>query len=280
MPSSYDRELLFGRMIGIVSSQELELLSGKTVAVPGCGGVGFTHAEALVRMGVGGVKIADFDEFGPENFNRQFGATIHTIGKKKTDVLVERLKSINSEIAIQAYDGVTERSVSSFLSNVDIVCDAMDYFVIAPRRLMYAEAKKRGIPVVISGPIGFGATSHLFDPDGMSFDEYFDLRDGQSEEEMLKNFGVGLNPSELHRYYLPDPKLDFESKKVSSVSSSCLLATTLSTSIAMAKLLDSPIFFKPVPYIYQIDYVCGKFIEQHIPGGVKAIKSDPEKYRS
>ncbi len=72
MDEKYSRDIIYSRMIGLVSQEELDLLAVKTIAVPGCGGVGYTHAETLVRMGVGGVKIADFDTFGPENFNRQF----------------------------------------------------------------------------------------------------------------------------------------------------------------------------------------------------------------
>lgn len=260
--TTFHRDIIFNRMIGIISQQEADLLANKTIAVPGCGGVGYTHAETLVRMGVGGVHIADFDTFGPENFNRQFGATVHTVGLPKTDVLRDRLLSINPALRVEQFDGVSEATVDAFLRGVDVVCDALDYFVIEPRILMYAKARDGGIPVVMSGPIGFGAVHHYFAPDGMTFEDYFELRPTMSEDEKLLNFAAGLDPLELSKDYLQDSIIDcFRNRQGPSVSSACLLATTLSTTSAFALLLGQPMFVKPVPYVYAIDYRAGRFAE-------------------
>lgn len=274
MTNKYAREVIYSRMIGLVSEEELRVLANKTIAVPGCGGVGYTHAEALVRMGVGGIKIADFDTFGPENFNRQFGATTHTVDKKKADVLRERLLSINPALRIEQYDGVNEDNVDAFLKNVDVLCDAMDYFVIEPRILMYKKARELKIPAVVSCPIGFGGTLHHFHPESMSFEEYFAITPDMTETEKLINFGIGLDPLHLHRTYLENPKLDFEERKVASLSSACLLATTLTSTFTLAKLLNREMFFKPVPYVYQIDYMAGKFEEVHVSNGVMDLKNN------
>ncbi|MFU8926399.1 ThiF family adenylyltransferase [Acinetobacter puyangensis] len=272
MTNKYAREVIYSRMIGLVSKDELRILADKTIAVPGCGGVGYTHAETLVRMGVGGIKIADFDTFGPENFNRQFGATIHTVDKKKADVLRERLLSINPALRIEQYNGVNEENVDDFLKNVDVLCDAMDYFVIEPRILMYKKARELGIPAVVSCPIGFGGTLHYFHPNCMSFEDYFAITPDMTETEKLINFGIGLDPLHLHKAYLESPKLDFEERKVASLSSACLLATTLTSTFTLAKLLNREMFFKPVPYVYQIDYMAGKFEEVYVDNGVNDLR--------
>jgi len=274
MTNKYAREVIYSRMIGLVSEEELRILADKTIAVPGCGGVGYTHAETLVRMGVGGIKIADFDTFGPENFNRQFGATIHTVDKKKADVLRARLLSINPALRIEQYNGVNEENVDAFLKNVDVLCDAMDYFVIEPRVLMYKKARELGIPAVVSCPIGFGGTLHHFHPESMSFEDYFAITSDMTETEKLINFGIGLDPLHLHRAYLESPKLDFEERKVASLSSACLLATTLTSTFTLAKLLNREMFFKPVPYVYQIDYMAGKFEEVYVNNGVNDLKTN------
>lgn len=274
MQKKYPREVIYSRMIGLVSEDELDQLANKTIAVPGCGGVGYTHAETLVRMGVGGIKIADFDTFGPENFNRQFGATAHTVGLKKADVLRERLLSINPDLRIEQYEGVSAETIDDFLHGVDMLCDAMDYFVIEPRILMYQKARELGIPAVVSCPIGFGGTLHHFHPKSMSFDDYFSLTPDMNETEKLVNFGIGLDPLRLHRAYLEDPKLDFEGRKVASLSSACLLATTLTATFTLAKLLNRDMFFKPVPYVYQIDFMAGKFDETFVSEGVRGLKNN------
>ena len=77
----------------------------------------------------------------------------------------------------------------------------------------------------------------------------------------------------MHKHYLSDPKLDFNAKKVASLSSSCLLATTLTGTFTIAKLLDRDMYFKPVPYVYQIDYMAGKFVELHVVEGVSGLNA-------
>jgi tRNA threonylcarbamoyladenosine dehydratase len=275
---SFERDVLFARMIGILTQHDLDALADKGVAVPGAGGAGFTHAESIVRMGIGRINIADFDTFSAINIGRQFGATIHTVGHSKTAVLAERLISINPALALQSFEGVHQDNIDRFLDGVDIVCDAIDYFAIASRRLMYQAARRRNIPVVIAGPVGFGANLHIFTPDGMSFDEYFDLSDGQSEDEMLDNFAVGLIPGQLYRHSLDNQNLDFKNRSGSVVSSSCLLCTALVGVVALTRLVGKSTLLKPVPHVYQIDIAAGKFAELHVPQGVRGIRAAPRSY--
>lgn len=277
---AYSRDVLFGRMVGIISQNELDLLRDKTVAIPGCGGVGFTHAETLARSGVGCIHISDFDAFGPENMNRQFGATVSTIGKNKVDVLADRLSEINPELKIVKFDGVKEQTLYDFLSGVDIICDAMDYFIIEPRLALHRAARKLKIPVINTGPIGFGAILHLYDPLGMTFEDYFDIKDELSNDEKIAKFGRGIGPAHLYRYYQKTSQLDFETRKVASLSCSCLLATALLGSAVLPILLRRPSYFKPIPYSYHFDPQAGQFVELYIPGGVAEIDANPSKFFS
>lgn len=270
--NDFSREVIFSRMLGIVSEAELDQLARSRIAVPGCGGVGYTHAETLVRMGVGAVTLADFDSFGPENFNRQFGATVHTVGQEKAQVLAERLLSINPALDLTVLPAISDATVDQFLDGVDVVCDALDYFVVRPRMIMYGRARRAGIPVVMSGPVGFGATHHYFSPEGMSFDEYFRLAPSLDEDELLRRFGEGLAPGHLEAAYLEEETLDFEARKVASVSSACLLATTLSTTSALHLLLGRRMFVKPVPYVYAIDFIAGRFEEMLIGADTEPLR--------
>ncbi len=278
MTDKFGSDILFARMIGILTQENLDALATKTVAVPGAGGAGFTHAESMVRMGIGRMKIADFDTFDAINIGRQFGATIHTVGRRKVEVLEERLRSINPALAVDAFDGVTEDNIGKFLDGVDVVCDAIDYFSIPPRRLLHREARKRGIPVVFAGPVGFGATLFIFDPRGMSLDEYFDFRAGQTEAEMLENFGIGLIPGQLYRHSLDNQNLDFRNHSGSVLSSTCLLCTALVGIAALTLLVGKSIALKPVPHVYQIDLAAAKLVDLDIPGGVRDIRNDPRAY--
>ncbi|MGR2739166.1 ThiF family adenylyltransferase [Billgrantia sp. Q4P2] len=257
----FDRNILFSRMIGLVSQPELDALAGKRVAVPGCGGTGFTYAECLARMGVGGINIADADTFGPENMNRQFGCTVDTIGLKKSQVLSERLKAINPAIDVQVVDFLTEDNVDEYLEGVDVVCDTLDFFVATPRRLLYKAARAKGITVIICCPVAFGVTAHVFEHDGITFESFFGINDAQSETEQLVRFGQGLTPSSLFKAYTESPSLDFEAKSVASLSASCLMATSFGSMLALMKLLNIEPGLKPAPYSYEFDLRAGAFKE-------------------
>jgi len=274
----FDRNTLFCRMIGLLTQEQLDSLAHKTVAIGGAGGVGFTHAESIVRQGIGRVKISDFDTFGAENMGRQFGCSTETVGREKAEVLEERLMTVNPALKIERFGALSRDNIDRFLDGVDIACDAIDYFHVAPHRLYHSEARKRGIPVIFSGPQEYGVTLHLFDPKSISFDDYFDLRDGQDETEQLRNWGMGLGPSKPYRHYLSAPNLVFEQRTGSVTSGVCLLCSGLVATTALRRLLNQPIFFKPVPYIYHIDLVAGRFDELHVPDGVRGIKANPEKY--
>lgn len=252
-PNDFSRDVLFSRMIGLVSQQELDILAGKRVAVPGCGGTGYTYAECLVRMGVGGVNIADADTFGPENMNRQFGCSTNTIGRKKSEVLSERLLSINPQVSVQAIDYLDEFNVSDYLSEVDVVCDTLDFFVIKPRLLLYKEARRRNIPVVLCCPVAYGVTVHVFLPNSPTFEEFFDISDQDTALDSLKKFGGKLAPSKLYKQYIDSPKLDFEKQKVSSLSATCLMATSFGSMIAHMLLLGQTSNVKSIPHSYEFD---------------------------
>jgi tRNA A37 threonylcarbamoyladenosine dehydratase len=85
----------FDRNIGWVTEAEQLVLRAKRIAIAGLGGVGGAHLLTLTRLGIGGFNLADFDQFEIQNFNRQVGANIHSIGRAKLDVMSEMTLSIN-----------------------------------------------------------------------------------------------------------------------------------------------------------------------------------------
>src|SRR6186713_2900679 len=76
-------ERAFQRNLGLISDDEQQVLRRACVAVAGAGGVGGLHLLALARMGIGRFHLADYDTFEVSNFNRQFGATVSSIGQSK-----------------------------------------------------------------------------------------------------------------------------------------------------------------------------------------------------
>src|SRR5690606_18375036 len=82
----------FGRLVG---DRRMKKLMESHVMVVGLGGVGSWAAEMLARSGIGKLTIADFDDVCITNSNRQLHALTGAVGKKKSDLMHERLSKIN-----------------------------------------------------------------------------------------------------------------------------------------------------------------------------------------
>ena len=181
----FDYSTAFSRNIGWVTPNEQAILRSKRIAIAGLGGVGGSHLLTLTRLGIGAFNIADFDTFNLVNFNRQAGASLPTIGLRKTEVLTTRSLEINPELDLKVFpDGVTQDNFNDFLADVDLYVDGLDFFAVAARRMVFAACSERGIPAITAAPLGMGTALLNFLPGKMTFEEYFQL-EGQSEEDLL-----------------------------------------------------------------------------------------------
>jgi len=134
----------------------IEKLKNSTVAVIGVGGVGGYAAEMLVRSGVGHLIVLDIDTVNITNKNRQILALDSTIGKKKTDVIRERLIDINSELDLQVIDKyLTEENVQDVFCEIpklDFLVDAID--TLSPKIALIHYCIINNIPLVSSMGVG------------------------------------------------------------------------------------------------------------------------------
>ena len=101
---SFDYFTAFQRNLGFVSKAEQEKLRVSRVAIAGLGGTGGAQVHALARLGIGHFNLADLDTFELVNFNRQIGATMQTIGRRKTEVMAELAHSINPEADVRLFE--------------------------------------------------------------------------------------------------------------------------------------------------------------------------------
>ena len=190
-PWSYERA--FCRNLGLVSSLEQEKLRTSHVAIAGLGGVGGVHLVTLARLGIGKFTIADPDTFAVGNFNRQVGATTRSVGRSKAKVMAEEARAINPDVEIRVFaEAITAANVDDFLAGTDVYVDGVDFFTIDARRLLFRTARELGIWGVTAAPLGCSTAWLSFDPKGMSFDRYFDFRDGMETLDKLVAFAVGL----------------------------------------------------------------------------------------
>ncbi len=257
----------FERNIGLISEEELSQLSTKTVAIPGCGGVGGVHAQTLARMGVGRFRIADPDSFSLANFNRQIGANIETIGRNKAEVTADMLRAINPQVEVTILTGgITRSNLQSFLAGVDLLVDGIDFFALDIRRQLFAEAWNHSIPALTAAPLGFSGTLHVFAPGGLSFDEYFDLHDAQPFFEQLVNFLMGLAPRALHLPYMDLTTVrPAEGRGPSSIIGVQQAACLVGAEAVRILLGHKPSFI--APHYLQFDAYRQKLVKGHLYGG-------------
>ena len=229
---SYDEA--FSRNLGwLLESEQLQLKQTR-VCIAGLGGVGGVHLLTLARLGVGAFSVADFDTYALANFNRQVGATMSTLDRKKTDVMVAMARDINPDIDIRVFDqGLDASNLDAFLKDGNVYLDGLDFFALPMRRLVFSRCRQLGIPGVTVAPLGMGAALLNFLPGGMSFDDYFQF-EGQTEDEQALRFLVGLSPSMLQMSYLVDrSRVDLAKRRGPSTA----VAVQLCSGVAAAQVL-------------------------------------------
>ena len=267
----YHYATAISRNLGWVTAEEQHRLHDATVAIAGLGGVGGSHLLTLTRLGVGGFHLADFDTFGLENFNRQAGARLTTIGKSKLDTLVSMALAINPSLRLKTFaEGVTEENVGSFLDDVDCYVDGLDFFALDIRRLVFSACQRRGIAAITAAPLGMGAALLTFVPGSMSFEDYFGFEDGShNEDRNYLRFLLGLAPRALHRPALVLPqRIDLKARKGPSTAMGCEMCASLAGSQVL-KILCNRGPLKAAPWAVQWDGYSLRQVTTWRPGGAR-----------
>ena len=259
MPASYDYFEAFNRNLGFLSRDEQSRLRNARVAIAGLGGTGGAQAHALARLGVGKYHLADPDTFELVNFNRQSGATLPNLGRRKTDVALETVLAINPEAEVTVFDqGITVGNIDSFLRGVDVVVDSLDFFCFEERFLLYGKARAQGLWVLTAPPVGFGFTLLMFDPRGMRFEDYFGFHAEMSERDRIVALIAGIAPKPFMLRYLDRSQPDTAKRRMPSVGAApFMIAGVIATEVA--RLLTGKGSAMAAPTVYQFDALLRRF---------------------
>ena len=161
----------FSRTQLLLGKEAIQTLRQAKVAVFGIGGVGGYVCEALVRSGVGHFVLVDSDLVSVTNLNRQIIASWDTVGRPKTEVMAERMKSINPDVEAEVRNCfyLPENADSFDFSSYSYVVDAVD--TVAAKIEIILRAQKAGVPVISS----MGAGNHL-DPEAFHVADLYQTR--------------------------------------------------------------------------------------------------------
>lgn len=117
--------------------ERLELLIGDkinkikqiNVLLIGLGGVGSYCCESLIRSGIEHITIVDNDIIDITNLNRQLMTTLDNVGRYKTEIWQERIKTINPQCQVDVITKFIDKENIDNLfqhKNYDYVIDACD----------------------------------------------------------------------------------------------------------------------------------------------------------
>jgi len=159
MHERYARQILF---YGI-GREGQKILKEKTAVLVGCGALGCTSANLLVRSGIKCLKIVDRDFIEESNLQRQSLFDEEDISKNlpKAVAAQKKLQKVNSQIQIEAIVAdLSPSTLESILKNANVVIDGTDNF--ETRFLINDYCVKEGIPWIYGACIGsIGLTMNI-----------------------------------------------------------------------------------------------------------------------
>jgi tRNA threonylcarbamoyladenosine dehydratase len=250
-------ELRTARNRDILDLHERHIIHGKKIAIAGLS-VGMNIALTFLRYGIGSLyRISDFDSIALSNFNRTFFC-LNDFGSVKSEIVAKDMAEIDPYIKIEVMPGLSDKSITKFTRNIDLIIDAMDNFALKAK--LRDVAKKRKIPVIS----GFDIEN-----DVLVFVERYDTESNLSGNLIYKSFvrsklqlrnAALINKNEFfinfigEKYHSPKMLESVRNVGVSltgfpqQITASLLLASSL-TLIAQKILLgkNMPTFSKFIP---------------------------------
>lgn len=144
----YSRQLLL-RGIGYDGQLKLRAAS---VCIVGVGGLGSPMALQLAAMGVGQLRLVDYDVVELSNLQRQYLYDMDALGYPKVEVAAERLRKLNPHIEIEPLPlAVGAHNARDIVRDMDVVVDGLDR--MTPRYALNRACVELGVPYVFGAAI-------------------------------------------------------------------------------------------------------------------------------
>jgi molybdopterin/thiamine biosynthesis adenylyltransferase len=180
------------------------------------------------------------------------------------------VRGINPEADVRLLEeGIGPGNIARFLDGVDVVVDSLDFYCFKERFLLYRNARDRGVWVMTSPPLGFGFTLLVFDPKGMTFEDYFGFADGMDEFELSVALIAGIAPRPWLMRYLNRDGLDPAAGRLPSVGAApFMIAGVVATEVMNLITRKKPVM--AVPEVLQYDALLRRFRRARYPLGMRS----------
>ncbi len=139
-----------------------ERLRRAIVGIMGLGGLGSAVAVSLVKVGIGQLRIADFDIVELSNIHRQH-YFIDQIGMTKAAALKSNLVRINPFVAVTPLEiELTAKNIPRLFAGVDVLVECFDDPAMKAAALRTALSRMESTPYVgSSGMAGYGSGNSI-----------------------------------------------------------------------------------------------------------------------
>ncbi len=153
----YSRQILMPQ----VGEDGQRALKASRVLLVGAGGLGSPVALYLAAAGVGTIGLVDFDSVDLSNLQRQILHGSAAVGSSKTDSAQDRLRDINPNVEIEAYETrFVSGNALEIARGYDLIVDGTDNF--STRYLVNDTSVLLGIPNVYGSVYRFEGQASVF----------------------------------------------------------------------------------------------------------------------
>lgn len=142
-----------------------ERVAAARVMVAGCGALGNEVVKNLALFGIGHIVLVDFDRVEENNLSRSilFSRGDAAAGRRKVDVIAERVREINPDVEVRAIFGDVAHDVGlGLLRQMDVVIGCVDSRW--SRYCINRLCMRVGVPWVDGGIDGLDGTVRVFRP--------------------------------------------------------------------------------------------------------------------
>ena len=184
----YSRQILFAP----IGEAGQERLLGSRAVLVGCGALGTSLANLLVRAGLGSLRIIDRDFVEPSNLQRQtlFDEADAREALPKAVAAERKLRAINADVRVEGVVAdLDPRNAEELLSGFPLILDGTDNF--ETRFLLNDAAVKLGVPWIYAAAVSsYGVTLTILPGATPCLACLLEMRPDQGLEETCDTVGV------------------------------------------------------------------------------------------
>jgi adenylyltransferase/sulfurtransferase len=174
-----------------IGNEGMDKIRDARAVVVGCGGLGAISAIQLAALGIGYLRIVDFDVVELSNLQRQLLYRESDIGKSKVESAKSFLDALNSDVSIETVElKVDKHNVSSISNDIDFIVDASDSF--STRYALNIEALKQNVPFLFGAVGGVSGNCMTVRRDSACLECVFQ---GVDDSTLPSNITTGIHPS-------------------------------------------------------------------------------------